>query len=235
VLTASADNTVERWSLENASSEILLQDQGIQIVGMALSGDGNWLATENSTDNFIRLWDIHNRASTPILLKNMDGILTTLAFDPVAHKLAIGNNLDNQQGLIYVWNMDDLSKASVVLRGHSDAISALAFTPNGHFLISGSADRTIRLWDMNNTSNPIRLQNHRDGISALAFSPDGKTLIAADLSETIYVWNTNIDEMINSACKVAGRNLTISQWRQYGFAETYRATCPIWPIDNLAN
>lgn len=237
VLTATADNTVERWNIENSSSETLLflQHQGSQIIGMALSADGNWLATENRTDNFVHLWDIHNHASAPKLLKNMDGILRTLAFDPATHKLAIGNNLDNQQGLIYVWDMDDLSKAPVVLRGHSDEISALGFSPNGHFLISGSVDRTIRLWDMNNTSNPIQLQNHRDGISALAFSPDGKTLIAADLSETIYAWNTNIDEMINSACKVAGRNLTISQWRQYGFAETYRATCPIWPIDSLAN
>ena len=35
-----------------------------------------------------------------------------------------------------------------VLRGHQDRISCLSFSPDGKSLISGSADKTVKLWDL---------------------------------------------------------------------------------------
>src|ERR1043166_1243749 len=33
------------------------------------------------------------------------------------------------------------------LKGHSSAVFALAFTPDGKFLITGSFDKTLKMWD----------------------------------------------------------------------------------------
>jgi WD40 repeat protein len=35
------------------------------------------------------------------------------------------------------------------LQGHGKAVNAIAFSPDGQFLVSGSEDETIKLWQVN--------------------------------------------------------------------------------------
>jgi len=62
---------------------------------------------------------------------------------------------------------------------HSDGISALAFSPDSRALISGSEDKSIKLWDIG-TGRLIRtFRGHSSAITAVAFSPDGKSVLSA--------------------------------------------------------
>ncbi len=67
--------------------------------------------------------------------------------------------------------------------GHADIVRELLFHPDGERLISGGADRTIRVWRWRTgaTERIIRIPGSgSDGkISALALSPDGRLLAAA--------------------------------------------------------
>ena len=53
---------------------------------------------------------------------------------------------------------------------------AVAFSPNGKTLVSGSFDRTVRLWDAATGETCATLKGHEGIVYAVAFSPDGKTL-----------------------------------------------------------
>ena len=35
------------------------------------------------------------------------------------------------------------------LTGHTDAVSSVAFSPDGRTLVTGSADHSVRLWELN--------------------------------------------------------------------------------------
>jgi len=73
-------------------------------------------------------------------------------------------------------NKPQMSKPCVmVLTGHSHDITACRFTPDGSRIISGSLDRTLRVWDI---QNGIQLSKFHilDRNGTVAFSPDCKII-----------------------------------------------------------
>ena len=62
--------------------------------------------------------------------------------------------------------------------GHSDAVSACGFSPDGRLLVSGSGDRTLKLWEVRSGKCLRTLEGHSDGVQACGFSPDGSLLVS---------------------------------------------------------
>lgn len=63
-----------------------------------------------------------------------------------------------------------------VLKGGDYEILSLAIIPKSQLLISASADRTVRFWDLKSFQEVKRLHSHQGQGKALAVSPDGKYL-----------------------------------------------------------
>jgi WD40 repeat protein len=62
-----------------------------------------------------------------------------------------GENIQNlpiQDNTARIWDMQDLSVEPIILRGHEDNLTSLTFSPDGHWLVTGSADATVRVWTM---------------------------------------------------------------------------------------
>ncbi|MEX2717288.1 MAG: WD40 repeat domain-containing protein [Candidatus Sigynarchaeota archaeon] len=76
------------------------------------------------------------------------------------------------------------------LRGHVSGILQLAFSPDGTKLASGSADHTIKLWDVTTGKVLHTMVGHEDKIWALAYSPDGLTIASGGADRWLYLWDT---------------------------------------------
>jgi len=74
------------------------------------------------------------------------------------------------------------------------------------------------------------LRGHKGRINSVAFSPDGEWLVSGGMDKDLRVWTLSIDRLVERACRLAGRNLTLSEWEQYFVGELYRKTCYQWPI-----
>jgi hypothetical protein len=65
------------------------------------------------------------------------------------------------------------------LRGHDSDVRALALTHNGRRLVSGSADRTLRVWDLQVRAEFRVLAGHTAAVRALGVSSDGTIVTAS--------------------------------------------------------
>ena len=75
------------------------------------------------------------------------------------------------------------------------------------------------------------LRGHEGRITALAISPDGHWLATGDLVGTVRLWTLGPEELMDVACRTAGRNLTRVEWEQYLPEQTYRKTCEQFPLE----
>ncbi|CAN0095288.1 unnamed protein product, partial [Phaeothamnion confervicola] len=73
-----------------------------------------------------------------------------------------------------------LDRPPQVLRfdGHAESVLSLAFSPGGSLLASGSADYTLRLWDMGTGKEAHQLHGHSDSVVSVAFGRERVALPA---------------------------------------------------------
>lgn len=116
--------------------------------------------------------------------------------------------------------------------------TAIAISIDRHWLITGSKDGTIQLWDIRPGEPqvpPIVLTGHTDTITRIAISPDdNRWLVTGSKDKTARLWNldllssqpSNLNKLIKLACQAAGRNLTPTEWKRYFPGEKYHTSCP---------
>ena len=80
-------------------------------------------------------------------------------------------------------------KERTTLKGHSHQVNQIAFSPDGKTLASGSADKTIKLWDVASGTERATLKGHSHSVHQIAFSPNGKTLTSGSADKTIRLWD----------------------------------------------
>ncbi|MEO3749631.1 hypothetical protein [Streptomyces sp. B6B3] len=76
-----------------------------------------------------------------------------------------------------------------LLTGHQAPVDALVFDPEGGTLATGSADGSVRLWDVTTGEERRTLPGNDDWVSAVGFSPDGRILAMGGDDGTVRVWD----------------------------------------------
>ncbi len=77
-----------------------------------------------------------------------------------------------------------------MLEGHTDWVRAAAFSPDGRRVVTASADRTARVWDLSGPRPAATvLEGHTNWVRAAAFSPDGRRVVTASAERTARVWD----------------------------------------------
>ncbi|MGR3276651.1 AAA-like domain-containing protein [Acaryochloris marina NIES-2412] len=86
-----------------------------------------------------------------------------------------------------------------LLQGHQLSVTSVSFSPDGKRIVSGSKDKTLRIWDAR-SGQPIGgpFQGHQDAVKSVSFSPDGKRIISGSKDKTLRIWDARSGQPIGA-------------------------------------
>ena len=73
--------------------------------------------------------------------------------------------------------------------GHSSYVNSVSVTPDGRSVVSGSNDKTLRVWDLETGRCIQILEGHSDSVNSVSLTPDGRRVVSGSNDKTLRVWD----------------------------------------------
>ncbi|XP_063349848.1 protein Atg16l2 isoform X2 [Pelmatolapia mariae] len=157
-------------------------EQDINAVRFSSSSD---LLATGGTDKVIKLWEV--RAGLLTHRGTLDGStegITCIEFDPMGFRILAAS----YSKAAMLWQLGD-SVPKVTLTGHSRKVTAARFSSILHQVVTGSADGTIRLWDLRRAAC-LQSRNVAKYCSDLVCSEN--CIISGHYDGQIRVWDSRV-------------------------------------------
>ncbi len=157
---------------------------------LALSPDGQRLATSLAADPEVTVWDAQTGRELLTFRGHTGFGVNCVAFSPDGRWIASGSAMANQQGngVVKIWD-SQTGLERLTLGGHLKGVHCLAFSPNGGRLATGGADQNVKIWDLATGQEALTLREHRNNVWSVEFSRDGHCLVSASVDRTVRVWD----------------------------------------------
>ncbi|MBD2692711.1 WD40 repeat domain-containing protein [Anabaena catenula] len=199
LVSVGADSTIKIWHTGALDLIDILHKHNGSVRCVAFSPDSKMIAT-GGDDRRILFWDLCNRQVEKSL--SLD--------DTAAHSMVLSQDgqilITGSYRKIKVWHTSSIvSKKKVediqplhILIGHSHIVSSLAISSDAKFLLSGSRDKTIKVWNLETGKLIHTLKSHRDGVYAVALSPNEQIIASGSADKTIKLWHLETGELLGT-------------------------------------
>jgi WD40 repeat protein len=194
--SSSSDKTVMLWDLTNEAISEGAQckhdcKSDAWISQVAFSPDGRRTVT-GSSDESVRVWDAGSGEQLAILPGHKLGV-RDFAISPDGTRITSAA-IHGSGKTFWLWGTET-GKRLATMRGHDEWIVSVAFSPDGRLIASGSADYTIRVWDVSSTSKRwfrapqenkvaakvLGSRTQQDWFRSIIFSPDSRVIASCGL------------------------------------------------------
>ena len=199
--SGSEDDSIRLWDIATGQYIGGLWEHEAGVETLAFSPDGTMLAS-GSRDDRIILWDIKTREVVHTISEHEDDVWA-VAFSPDGKKLASGG-----RDKVSLWDVATAELLQTFRRPIAREVpvdapeeltgdvptdlpanaTSIVFSPDAKVLVSGSYDRTIRLWNIATGEQLRTLEGHSYSITSVAVSPGSTTIASGSVDGTVLLW-----------------------------------------------
>ncbi len=177
IVTASDDRALKIWvreTLEPAGA--IYMDDG---PATSLSMRNNRALTTHA-DGSTNIWDIEKKQRLYRFKRN-EASIWAASFTGSEDRFAAAGH----DWTVALWETSSETTPLKVLEGHENAVQALASDPSGAWLVSGGADKSVRLWNLETRELKRTFRTSSDFITALAVSNDASLIASGSLDGSV--------------------------------------------------
>lgn len=144
----------------------------------------------SSDDMSIKLWDWDKNWTSTQVFEGHAHYVMMCQWNPKDATIFASCSLDRS---IKVWGITGgNSNAHFTLTGHQRGVNCVEYAPTGEkpYLISGSDDRTVKIWDYQTKQCIQTLTSHTNNVSAALFHPTLPIILTGSEDGTVRIWHS---------------------------------------------
>ncbi|KAF7363088.1 WD40 repeat-like protein [Mycena venus] len=178
IVSGCDDSNVYVWNVRTGAQVGILEGHSGYVLSVSFSPNGDQIVS-GSEDKTLRVWDVHAKGGVTVLREGSTARVQSVGVEnPIL--------LPSSQIL----------GVPLLFEGHDGSVRCAAFSHDGERIVSGSRDKTVRVWDSKTgalLAGPIQ---HDARVNSVAFSPDGEHIVSGGRDTMVRVWNSQTGMLV---------------------------------------
>jgi WD40 repeat protein len=200
IASGSYDETIKIW--DGKSLELLktLKGHSNSVCSVSWNHDSSQIAS-GSYDTTIKIWD----SSSGIVLHTLaghSGFVMSVAWNHDSSKIVSGS----ADGTMKIWDckksISDCRttwKLLKTLEGHSHFVNSVSWNHHDSSqIVSGSWDKTIKIWDSSTGILLRTLTDHSGWVKLVSWSHDDTKIVSGSYDKTVRIWNAITGDLMKT-------------------------------------
>jgi pSer/pThr/pTyr-binding forkhead associated (FHA) protein len=209
--SGSEDRIVKLWHLATGREIQTIAAHDMAVTALAFSpippnpliqGSEGGILASGSVDRTIKIWNLITGQPIQAIVAH-EMVVNALAFSPNGQILASGSS-DNT---VKLWDLARGREIQTLLKTTAP-VNALTFSTispslapkhgKGEMLAVASADRSIRLINLNTGKEIVLISDISSAVNSLVFSPNGRILASGSNDKTIKLWDLDTEKELRT-------------------------------------
>ncbi|MFP6753352.1 MAG: hypothetical protein VB855_16845, partial [Pirellulaceae bacterium] len=199
LVAGGTDKTVRVFNGENGQPLRTLEGQMDVVSALGMDAAGQMVASGSDT-GVLRFWNVADGTSRLQLAGHQGAVRDLVLLDEQKGVLSAG-----EDGTIRRWRLPVAPRGHA---GHAMPVGVLASSRDGTLLLSGSADKSVRIWNRLDGAAAGTIADHQDLVSALVISPGKDLVVSGDQAGVVYAWpqaeGATASRLLGHASRIVG-------------------------------
>jgi WD40 repeat protein len=194
VVSGSDDRTVRVWELGTGREVCRFTGHNGPVYSVAVTPDGRYVVS-GSGDGTVRLCQLgtgqevrrfftgHERQVFSVAVTPDGRYVVSGSWDGTVRLWELGTGEEVRRFRGHGWGVSSVAVTPDGLHANrptvvTKIVSSVAVTPDGRYVVSGSLDRTVRLWELGTGREVRRFTGHEGWVWSVAVTPDGRYVVS---------------------------------------------------------